>query len=297
MVEISVVIPTYNRKELLNMVLNSLVSQNYDKKKCEIIIINDGSSDGTEKFIKNFIKKSKIKIKYFKQGNKGPAAARNLGIKKSVGELIIFLDDDVVPSKNFLVEHTKLHKERDDIAVLGYTIWGENMFVTDFMKTDPIFHYKKLKDKSICSFGNFFTCNLSIKRNWLKDDLFDEKFSPSVIGKEDIELGYRLQKKGLKIIFNKDAVAYHYHYLDEEDFMERTERMGELDILLHNKYPELGNKSRLFLVTKMMLFLLSPLKFYNFFLIKLNRNLYWKLNLLKSRYKGLNKGFKKYNYL
>lgn len=296
MTELSVVIPTYNRKQLLNKVLNSLSNQSYDKKKYEIIIVDDGSNDGTEQLVKNSIKKSKINIRYFKQKNNGPASARNIGIKKSNSKLILFLDDDVVPSNSLLAEHVKMHKNKDDIAVIGYMTWANDMKVNNFMKTDPIFHYNKLKDKGYCGFGNFFTCNLSIKKSWFKDDLFDEKFSPSMIGKEDVELGYRLVKKGLKIIFDKYAIAYHYHYLDEKDFMKRTEKMGELDVLFHNKYPELGNKLRLLITTKLMLVFLSPIKLYNIFLLNLNRKLYWRLNLLKSRYTGLNKGFKKYGY-
>lgn len=86
--DITVIIPTYNRKQYLEQAIKSALSQT--AKPAEIIVIDDGSTDGTEELLKNNYQT----IRYFKQNNKGPAAARNLGLRMARGQLIAFLDDD-----------------------------------------------------------------------------------------------------------------------------------------------------------------------------------------------------------
>ena len=88
MMNISVVIPTYNRIELLKRSIDSVINQTI--KPSEIIIVDDGSNDGTEAMVK----KKYDSLKVIKQKNKGASAARNSGIKASSGELICFLDSD-----------------------------------------------------------------------------------------------------------------------------------------------------------------------------------------------------------
>lgn len=85
----SVIIPTYNREHFLKISLESVLTQTF--RDFELIIVDDGSTDNTKKIVKNY--KSK-KVKYFYQKNKGPAAARNLGIKKAKGQFLCFLDSD-----------------------------------------------------------------------------------------------------------------------------------------------------------------------------------------------------------
>lgn len=87
--KISAIIPTYNRKNVISRAIDSALNQTYPMH--EIIVVDDGSTDGTEDFLK---KKYGKKIRYFKQKNQGPSAARNLGIKKSTGDWIAFLDSD-----------------------------------------------------------------------------------------------------------------------------------------------------------------------------------------------------------
>jgi len=88
--KISVIIPTYNRADLITRAISSVLNQTY--KSFEIIVIDDGSTDNTKEVLKSYIEKKQIKYLY--QQNHGPAAARNLGIKYSKGELIAFLDSD-----------------------------------------------------------------------------------------------------------------------------------------------------------------------------------------------------------
>lgn len=98
-VEVSIIIPVYNTEPFLNDCLTSLVNQNL--KNYEIIIINDGSTDGSVDIINDFIKRYPF-IKYYEQSNKGQGAARNLGFKKSSGKYIYFMDSDDYIENNSL---------------------------------------------------------------------------------------------------------------------------------------------------------------------------------------------------
>ena len=89
----SIIIPTYNRANLLSIALKSALNQSYEGSY-EIIVVDDGSTDNTQEILKNWQKKElKLKI-IFHEKNKGPAAARNTGIKNSKGEYLLFLDSD-----------------------------------------------------------------------------------------------------------------------------------------------------------------------------------------------------------
>ncbi len=100
--KVSVIIPTYNRCDKLLNCLRFLNEQNFPREDFEIIVVNDGSDDNTE------LKLKKIKYKnfsFYTQKNSGQGIARNLGIEKAKGEILIFIGDDIYAQKNFLNTH------------------------------------------------------------------------------------------------------------------------------------------------------------------------------------------------
>jgi glycosyltransferase involved in cell wall biosynthesis len=115
---ISVVIPTYNCKNLLALTLDSLCRQTLDKSLFEVIIVDDGSTDGTEKLVKKYV--DQVSIKYFSQEDAGfrAAKARNIGIKNSKNEIILFFDSGMVASTRMLDLHRKMHSNRSNLAVM-----------------------------------------------------------------------------------------------------------------------------------------------------------------------------------
>src|SRR3989344_1482686 len=122
MIEISVVIPTYNRKLLLRKILYSLGSQSFLSDKFEVIICDDGSSDGTKDVVNN-LKMKLPHVVYHPQNNKGQATARNAGIKLAKGALIAFTDDDCLPHKNWLYAlHRCFQEHPEAVGVEGKTI-------------------------------------------------------------------------------------------------------------------------------------------------------------------------------
>ena len=251
----SVIIPTFNRAEILLKTLDSLRKQTFPKDQFEVIIVDDGSTDDTAIRIQKYIQDHKsLNLKYFKQKNAGQGLARNLGISKSSGKIIVFIGDDIIMDEVFLSEHWKTHQEHKsgNAAVLGKIEWHKDLQISPFMSWltngssvfgkfgGHQFAFEKLEGKKEADFNFFYTSNISLKREMLedKDDQFDPNFG--AYGWEDIELGYRLHKQyGLKIFYNPKAIGYHYHYLDEKSLKNRMFAIGKSPPIIDAKHPEL----------------------------------------------------------
>jgi len=240
--KLDVIIPTYNRKKELLETLKAFSNQTY--KNFEIIIVDDGSTDGTIDVLKNI--NFPFKIKCIFQNHGGPAIARNQGIKESSSEIIFFTGDDIIPSENLLEEHINFHQKRKkkNLVVLGYTKWDNRIKRTPFIKYVGNYHfaYSTIFDKENVDWGCFYTSNISINREFLiKNGIFDESFLFAAY--EDTELSYRLHKKGMQIIFNKDAIAYHNHFINFKDYQKVMFNKGKSAINLVNKVPILKRKA------------------------------------------------------
>jgi len=207
---LTVIIPTYNRRDTLLKCLKALTHQSCSKECFEIILVDDGSTDGTDGAIHSWMDQKPCDVKYFQQENRGPAAARNVGIRNAKGQVLLFLGDDVIPNNNLLEEHMEWHKRfgADNSAMLGFVTWSPELEITPFMQWlengGPQFSFRSIKDKNNVNGAVFFyTSNISVKRCFLleNDELFDEDFPYAA--HEDSELGYRLSKKGLMLTYNE----------------------------------------------------------------------------------------------
>lgn len=238
MTSYSIVIPTYNRLAMLLRVLDALERQR-DAPPFEVIVINDGSSDDTERVVAQ-----RKGIVYRAQPNGGPGRARNHGVSLASGAFVIFIGDDTVPEERFVAEHARIHAEGDALtACLGYTGWPRGERVTAFM--DYIndyglqFGYKLIDDGAVVPFNFFYTSNISIDRQLLAEHPFDTTFPAAAW--EDIELAYRLDKLGLKIRYNARAVTRHYHPMTVDSFARRQYTVGKSGAIFYRKHPELGH--------------------------------------------------------
>ena len=233
---LSIIMPTYNRPDTIKQVLESLDNQTIPRKDYEVIVVDDGSNYD----VKNYIKK--FNVKYFRQNNSGPSKARNLGVKEATGKYIAFIGDDTILNKNWVEEHLKTHEEKGpNIAVLGFTPWHKKLAVNKFMKylapNGPQFNYSAIKNINNCGFDFFWTSNLSLERKWFTKNKFDEDFPWAAY--EDLELSYRLHKKGLRIVYNKNAVVNHYHEYNPEKYFKKQDTMAKAAIIFYKKHPEL----------------------------------------------------------
>jgi glycosyltransferase involved in cell wall biosynthesis len=236
----SVVIPTYNRLDMLLRVLDALERQ-VDTPPFEIIVINDGSKDDTDRVLSQ-----RKGITFRTQPNGGPGRARNHGVTLATGRIVVFIGDDTVPEPRFLAEHARVHHEAGNdplVAALGYTGWPRGEKVTAFM--DYIndfglqFGYKLIQHGTVVPYNFFYTSNISIDRELLAAHPFDTTF-PSAAW-EDIELAYRLDAKGLKIHYNAKAVTRHYHPMTIDSFARRQYTVGKSGAIFYRKHPELGH--------------------------------------------------------
>ncbi|OGC78727.1 MAG: hypothetical protein A2145_03850 [candidate division Zixibacteria bacterium RBG_16_40_9] len=238
---ISVVLPTHNRIQILEKTLQAYHKQNYPLNKIEIVIVDDGSTDGTEHFIKTFKTNSPIRIHYLRQENKGVTSARNLGIKNSQNQIILLSDDDVLPAANLIEEHMRWHNLHpgENEAVLGYVTWSPEIEIDDFMRWcengGPLQQFHLIQNQSQADCRFFYSGNVSLKSDLLKQNLFDENF---YFGFDDFELGYRLSQKGLKIFYNKEAIGFHYKKFTYAEMEKRNQMLGPEAWVLHQKWPQ-----------------------------------------------------------
>ncbi len=118
--KISAIISTYNRDQYLPGLFDAFRSQTLPVSDFEVIIINNNSNDNTELLSNEFLKnKEGINVRYYKETNQGLSYARNRGIKEALGELVTFIDDDAIPTEEFLEKTIKFFDEHPDAGAAG----------------------------------------------------------------------------------------------------------------------------------------------------------------------------------
>jgi glycosyltransferase involved in cell wall biosynthesis len=224
-----VIIPTFNRAALLRPSLESLADQSVGPDAFEVIVINDGSTDDTADVCATF--ESRLRLRHIPIDQSGIAAAKNEGVRAATTPLVLFFDDDDVADRDLVAEHLQAHEEYPDeaTAVLGYTEWAPSLDVTPVMQfvTDIghyLFSYDGLADGQVLDFTYFWGGRTSCKKALMaRRGFFRPEFR---FGSEDIELGYRLSKHGLKVVFRRGAVQRMNRSLTYDEFCRRCERQG-----------------------------------------------------------------------
>ncbi len=237
---VSVIIPTYNRARLLPRLAEALAAQSHAGS--EVVFVDDGSDDDTPAALGEICDRHDG-WRMFRQENAGPAAARNLGVGAASGELLVFLDDDCVPHPRFIEEHVLTHVTRGKgYAAAGHTPWHPDLEVSPFMEMalrGVLFAFNRITDHDNLSFTCFYTANCSVRR----DDLvaiggFDE----ALRFYEDADLAYRLRERGISLVYNERAVAYHAEPVDLAQFLTRQRAAGTSAVQMVRKYPHLADE-------------------------------------------------------
>jgi len=227
--KISVVIPAYNAEKTIEDTIKALLNQDYPKKGYEILIVNDGSTDSTREKIKKF----KI-VKLFEQKHKGPAAARNLGVKHSKGDIILFTDADCIPAKNWIKNMIKPFEDKDIAAVAGtYKTLNKENLIARFIGYEIEDRHRKMRNKKTIDFVGTYSAGYR-KNIFLKFKGFDITF-PTSSG-EDPELSFRMSKEGYKIVFNPKTFVYHQHPNTLIKFIKQKFWRGFWRIHLYKKH-------------------------------------------------------------
>lgn len=194
--ELTVGLCSRNRKETLKLVLESLAEQSVHPDRYEVVVIDDGSTDGTGEMVKGL--DVPYRLTYGYQPHSALATARNHGIRLSKGEIMLYIDDDVLADHHLIEEHLRSHSEHAQCVINGWV----NHVETAEIPAKPKFTMADI------STSFFWTSNVSVRIDDLyRAGLFNESFKE--YGWEDQELGLRLMAIGLVRKTNYKAVGYH----------------------------------------------------------------------------------------
>lgn len=241
MVDVSIVIPTYNRKAFLLETLASLTKQSYPATKLEVIVVDDGSTDGTHEIASE---QFPFLLRYIYQSNQGSAAARNTGGRNASGKLLIFLDDDMWIEPEYVMGLVEDHQHHSHIVGMG----SLRPFLPDapsiFAKinTEITEHTKIGSNVGFVDFTECVTNNLSVER----DDFFEIGMMQDVAGDGptwwgDVDFGYRAAQKGFRFLRSDKAICVHRDYSCQDLTVAsiRAYNIARLAVPLFHKHPKL----------------------------------------------------------
>jgi glycosyltransferase involved in cell wall biosynthesis len=216
---------------LLRDCLTCLLNQTYPQDAYEIIVVDDGSTDGTDALLHEMAAKPGPRVRHFRQDNKGSAAARNLGISQAPGEIIASIDDDCVATECWIEDAVPHFADGDIVGVQGQTLPAEPVRLHFF---PPRFSYTIEVTKEV---PNHPTCNVFYRKQAILDvGGFNEKFK--MTGAEDADLAFRIERKG-KVVFDPDVLVYHAVFYDTLTDRLRFMKRYQYEPILIKEYPHL----------------------------------------------------------
>jgi glycosyltransferase involved in cell wall biosynthesis len=233
---LSIIVPTYKRQALLHKTLEGLAKQTLASDTFEVLVVNDGSPDGTKAYLDGRIGTLPYTLRPIHLTNGGPGRARNTGIREAHGKVIVFLDDDIEPSPECLEVHYELHQNLEPLVVIGpqrrdirlgsseplWIRWEHQMLEKQ---------YAQFASGAWAKAGpnHFYTGNASVRRDLLLAvGGFDEGFTRQ----EDVELAVRLMKQQ-NVAFKVDLAANAIHRPDRtyESWLKTPYAYGSLDVI------------------------------------------------------------------
>jgi len=232
-IRVSVVVPTSNRRATLEHVLPTLMHQAYDPAAYEILLCDAGSTDGTRELVDTL---RPANLTLLTLPNRGRASARNAGIRQARGEIVLFTDADILADPRLIGEHARAHERHANAAIVGRVVEVGSLDAYRRAAAEPSARSRVHPPRERpLSWLFFVTGSASVRREVLVGaGLFDE--ASGAYGHEDLELGYRLQRRGVRIIYWPSAVNYHWHpeSLDERSAKKRLS--GEATIRFYRKH-------------------------------------------------------------
>ncbi len=235
---ISVIVPTFNRARLLATTIPALATQELrEGVRYEVIFVSNGSSDNTEEVIAAAIERYPGLFRYFRNNPSGGGAApRNVGMRAARGEILLNIDDDVRPDPDLVLRHAQFHLSHPDArdAAVG------EAYVPESIRNDPVslFHeypYDEMRGRDVVGYDYFWSCNVSVKRDFmLEHGMFDERF----LFNEDVVLGHKLDRAGMRLHFVPEARGEHLHQLTLAGVPAKAEYAGRWIYATVQELPE-----------------------------------------------------------
>lgn len=227
---VSIVVPVYNAEKTIQRTLEAVFTQSYSGL-VEVIVVDDGSSDRSASIVKSF-----PRAKYIHQENRGPASARNRGLRESSASIIFFTDSDCIPESNWV---SKAVSDLDDpkIAVVAgsYSLANEQSILARCIHKEILFRHVERMPKFPKSFGSYNFC--ARKSMLLEVGGFSEEY-PLASG-EDNDLSYKIIEKGYRIYFDKDLCVRHYHSERIAHYLREQYRHGFWRVKMYLHHPQM----------------------------------------------------------
>lgn len=242
-IEASVVMPAYNQREALQIVLESFAHQRDVQGLWELILVDDGSEDGTRELVESH--KAPHRLTYVRQQHSGRAAARNAGVSHAQGHVVVFCDSDRAVCNDFIANHLEQHSRHHNLVAIG-GVW--EFYISDLAAKreallagfqNDLVQFQHLARqpvyvRTVCRMfdGNgrtgyampwiaFFSGNVSVRTAHVREcGAFDEQFAGW--GFEHFELGYRLYKSGAVFVYEPGARNYHFAHQRPPGFYEQS---------------------------------------------------------------------------
>ena len=226
--DISVVVPVFNGGNKIRRCIRALNRQRTERP-FEIIVVDDGSTDRSLQGIEG------NGIRVFKQANQGPGAARNLGVEKSRGKIILFTDADCEPLEDWIEQMVRPLDDPSISGVKGSYLTRQKEIVPRFVQLEYESKYKRMKRDRYIDFIDTYAAGF-IKKDFLSVGKYDTRFpTPSV---EDQEFSFRMWEKGYRMVFNPKARVYHTHSESLWNYMKKKFRIGFWKALVLKKHPQ-----------------------------------------------------------
>ena len=237
--KVSVIIPTYNRKDQLRETLDSLAQQTYPRERFEVIVVDDGSTDGTGTIAEEVFP---FTLRYVWQRNQGDATARNLGAQQSQADILVFLDDDILVEPGYLTHLIQAHDMDLNKIVIGTwnlwpaetTLFSQSLYAsTDLDNTHPV---------TELPFLDAFSNNMSLRREaYFKIGMMQGLDFPGSSMWCDLDFNYRAYRQGFEFFRSTKAICWHRdHTVRSLDVNKKRVRTAAYrSVVLFRRYPEL----------------------------------------------------------
>ncbi|MBF6599304.1 MAG: glycosyltransferase family 2 protein [Dehalococcoidia bacterium] len=225
---VSVIIPTFNRAPYLARALDALREQTLAASAFEVIVVDDGSSDDTAAVL---ARAWPLALRSVRQTNQGPAAARNAGIALARAEIILFIDDDVVPAPDLVARHLQAHAEPGRVVIgrMAPPLGRQPFWAEWELRTLERQYAQMVGGIFEPTPRQFYTANASVRRADLeRAGMFDVRYRRA----EDVELAYRLEEGGATFVFLPDACVLHDTPRSFSNWMAMAGQYGQYDVLL-----------------------------------------------------------------
>lgn len=223
------IVPAYNAADSISACLENLSHQSYPKDAYEIIVIDDGSTDRTADQVQNF------NVTYRHQVNQGPAAARNNGVRKAQGEIILFTDSDCVPDLDWIEKMVTPFQDPDVAGVKGAYKTKQKSLTARFAQAEFEDRYDLLKKSAWIDMVDTYSAAFR-KDVFLSAGGFDKTFP--VANNEDTDLSYRLVGEGHRLVFAPEARVYHTHPDTLSKYLKTKFWRGYWRMVVYRRYPD-----------------------------------------------------------